>query len=105
MKSCFVGLSSDGFDFIQGLVGKGLSAYNEYDMRVQFTEEFLKQIPEGVRPVLGDYYNSDKEFYRSNIEKHCAVFNCEPIFAGGRPRREEEQSSSNEKSTTLEWVK
>ena len=70
-------------DMFFRLAGKGLAGYNEYDMRVEFTEEFLKQIPLGVRPVFWDYYNSDKEFYRSNIEKHREVFNCEPIFAGG----------------------
>jgi len=70
-------------DMFFRLAGKDLPVYNEYDMRVEFTEEFRKQIPQGVRTVFWDYYNSDKEFYRSNIEKHRLIFDREPIFAGG----------------------
>lgn len=70
-------------DMFFRLSGKGLKGYIDYDTRVQFTEEFHDRIPQGVRPIFWDYYNKDKEFYRSNIEKHRYLFDREMIYAGG----------------------
>ena len=70
-------------DMFFRLAGRDLPAYCEYDMRLEFTDDYREMIPQGVRQVFWDYYNSDKEFYRSNIEKHRSLFDREPIFAGG----------------------
>ena len=70
-------------DMFFRLAGKGLRGYIDYDTRVEFTETFREQIPQGVRPIFWDYYNADKEFYRTNIEKHRFLFERETIYAGG----------------------
>ncbi|MBO5269170.1 MAG: family 20 glycosylhydrolase, partial [Clostridia bacterium] len=70
-------------DMFFRLAGKGLKGYVDYDTRVQFTEKFRAEIPQGVRPIFWDYYNADTEFYRTNIEKHRFLFDREPIYAGG----------------------
>ncbi len=70
-------------DMFFRMAAKGLKGYKDYDERVQFTEEFRASIPQGVRPIFWDYYNADKNFYSTNIEKHRYLFDREPIYAGG----------------------
>jgi hypothetical protein len=65
------------------LAGRGLSSYQDYDMRVQFTDEVIAKVPHGIQQVFWDYYRPQEEFYATNIEKHVQVFGEQPLFAGG----------------------
>lgn len=70
-------------DMFFRLAGKGLPGYNDYDLRVTFTDELRKKIPSGITQVYWDYYNTDGNFYGTNIERHRDLFGHSPIFAGG----------------------
>ena len=70
-------------DMFFRLAGRGLSAYQDYDMRVQFTDEVIAKVPHGIQQVFWDYYRPEEEFYATNIEKHVQVFGEQPLFAGG----------------------
>ena len=70
-------------DMFFRLAGRGLSSYQDYDMRVQFTDEVIAKVPHGIQQVFWDYYRPQEEFYATNIEKHVQVFGEQPLFAGG----------------------
>jgi len=70
-------------DMFFRMAGKNLSGYMEYDPRVEFSDEVKQKTPKGVKEVFWDYYRSDENFYKVNIDKHRQLFEDEPIFAGG----------------------
>jgi len=63
--------------------GKGIKGYCDYDLRVQFEDNFKEKMPKGLVQVFWDYYNSDKSFYAENIKKHRKYLSDEMVFAGG----------------------
>ena len=70
-------------DMFFRLAGENLPGYYDYDERVEFTDEVIAKIPQGIQPVFWDYYRPREEFYATNIEKHQAVFKESTLFAGG----------------------
>ncbi|MBQ7321636.1 MAG: beta-N-acetylhexosaminidase [Clostridia bacterium] len=70
-------------DMFFRLAGKDLKGYSDYDVRVEFTDEIVKTIPQGIRQVFWDYYHGDENFYSVNIDKHHALFGEDILFAGG----------------------
>lgn len=70
-------------DMFFRFAGKELPGYEDFDVRVEFTEEVISKTPKGVRPVFWDYYHGNREFYDVNIDKHRLLFDEDPIFAGG----------------------
>ena len=70
-------------DMFFRLAGKNLNGFNDYDMRVEFSDEVIAKIPKGIQQVFWDYYQPKEEFYETNIEKHRKVFGEDTIFAGG----------------------
>ena len=70
-------------DMFFRLAGKDLPGYDDYDERVVFTEEVAKKIPRGVQQVYWDYYHKSVDYYAQNIDKHTALFQEIPLFAGG----------------------
>lgn len=70
-------------DMFFRLAGRGLRAYQDYDMRVQFTDEVIAKVPGGIQQVFWDYYRPEEAFYTTNIQKHRQVFGEDPLFAGG----------------------
>ena len=70
-------------DMFFRFAGKDLPGYEDFDVRVEFTEEVIARTPKGVRPVFWDYYHGNREFYDVNIDKHRHLFGEDPIFAGG----------------------
>lgn len=69
-------------DMFFRLAGKGIPGFEDYDMRVEITEDIVKRVPEGVQQVFWDYYHPEEEFYTVNIEKH-ALLGFDTMFAGG----------------------
>lgn len=70
-------------DMFFRLAGKELPGYSDYDMRVEFTDEVIQKIPQGIQQVFWDYYQEKEEFYAVNIEKHQRIFGRDSLFAGG----------------------
>ena len=70
-------------DMFFRLAGKDLAGYKDYDMRVTFSDEVAAKVPKGIQQVFWDYYNSDEEFYATNIDKHFELFGKDTLFAGG----------------------
>ena len=71
-------------DMFFRLAGKDLSRLNDYDMRVEFTDEIKAKIPKGIQQVFWDYYQEDEEYYRVNLKKHHDLFGKkDTLFAGG----------------------
>ena len=70
-------------DMFFRLAGSHLPGYSDYDERVEFTDEIIAKIPQGVQPVFWDYYRPREEFYATNIDKHHAIFEESTLFAGG----------------------
>lgn len=70
---------SDMFFF---LAGKSLPDFDCYDMRVEFTEDIIKKVPEGVQQVFWDYYHPEEEFYSVGIDNH-KLLGSNIMFAGG----------------------
>ena len=70
-------------DMFFRLAGKGLKGYGEYDPRVEFTDEVLAKVPQGIQQVFWDYYKPNEDFYAINIDKHYQVFGKDTVFAGG----------------------
>ena len=69
-------------DMFFRLAGKGIPGYEDYDVRVDITEDIIRRVPEGVQQVFWDYYHPEEEFYTVNIEKH-ALLGQNTMFAGG----------------------
>lgn len=70
-------------DMFFRLAGKGLKNFEDYDPRVEFTDEVKAAIPKGITQVFWDYYHPKEDFYAINIKKHQEVFGKDTIFAGG----------------------
>ena len=70
-------------DMFFRFAGRDLPGYEDFDVRVEFTEEVIAKTPRGVRQVFWDYYHGNREFYEINIDKHRSLFGEDPIFAGG----------------------
>ncbi len=70
-------------DMFFRFAGRGLEGYSDYDLRVEFTDEITKLVPEGMQQVFWDYYRPSEEFYAENIEKHEKYLGKNTMFAGG----------------------
>ncbi len=69
-------------DMFFRMYGESLPGYSDYDTRVVLPADISKQVPQGVRQVFWDYYNSKKDFYSVNIDKHN-LLGDDTLFAGG----------------------
>jgi hypothetical protein len=69
-------------DMFFRLAGKGLAGFEDYDMRVELTDEIVSKAPKTVQQVFWDYYHPQEEFYASNLEKH-KLLGENTVFAGG----------------------
>ena len=69
-------------DMFFRLAGKEIPGFEDYDMRVEITDDIVKRVPAGVQQVFWDYYHPNEEFYAVNIEKH-ALLGSDTMFAGG----------------------
>ena len=70
-------------DMFFKLAGRNIDNFYDYHPDVEFTDEVVNKIPEGIQQVFWDYYNADEEFYATNIRKHRRLFGEDTVFAGG----------------------
>ncbi|MBE6595444.1 MAG: beta-N-acetylhexosaminidase [Ruminococcaceae bacterium] len=70
-------------DMFFKLAGRNIPNFYDYHPDVEFTDEVISKIPDGIQQVFWDYYHQDEEFYRTNIEKHHSLFGDDSLFAGG----------------------
>ena len=70
-------------DMFFRFAGKNLPGYSDYDLRVEFTDEITKLVPDGMQQVFWDYYRPAEEFYAENLEKHEKYLGKNTMFAGG----------------------
>ena len=69
-------------DMFFRLAGKNLPGFEDYDMRVEITDDIIRQVPAEVQQVFWDYYHPEEEFYAINLEKH-KLLGENTMFAGG----------------------
>ncbi len=70
-------------DMFFRLAGKNLLDYTgDYDMRVEFPENFRDVVPQGVQQVFWEYVNYSTDFFETGIDKHNQ-FTSDIMFAGG----------------------
>ena len=53
-----------------------------YDPSLGVPEEYIRQMPKGVRLVFWDYYHPNYDFYAGNIDTH-RLLDKDTLFAGG----------------------
>jgi hexosaminidase len=53
-----------------------------YDLDAEVPQDVIDSVPENTQLVYWDYYHTDKDFYKTFIDKHKA-FGTTPVFAGG----------------------
>ena len=70
-------------DMFFKLAGRNSPNFYDYHPDVEFTDEVISKIPDGIQQVFWDYYHQDEGFYRTNIEKHHSLFGNDSLFAGG----------------------
>ena len=70
-------------DMFFRLAGKNLLDYTgDYDMRVEFPENFRDIVPQGIQQVFWEYVNYSTDFFETGIDKHNQ-FTSNIMFAGG----------------------
>ena len=70
-------------DMFFRLAGKNMLDYNgDYDMRVEFPENFREIVPQNVQQVFWEYNNDTVEFFETGIDKHNS-FTDGIMYAGG----------------------
>ncbi len=70
-------------DMFFRLAGKNLLDYTgDYDMRVEFPDNFRDIVPQNVQQVFWEYVNYSTDFFETGIDKHNQ-FTSDIMFAGG----------------------
>ncbi len=69
-------------DMFFRLAGKNIPDYSDYDRRVEFTQEIIDLVPDGVQQIFWDYYRPNEDFYADILSKHD-MLGENTMFAGG----------------------